>query len=89
MGSGYNKKRATGEQKALCAIRLDNHKDAKKSEERILLKVWKILNPKASIAMCSGEEDNIRLVKDRGTKEVKRGGGKMYQYHKKARGKLI
>ena len=39
--------------------------------------------------MRSGEEVNIGHVKDSGAKLVKHGGGKMYQQHKKARGKLL
>ena len=61
------------------ALRLGDHKDTKKSEDRIPLKVWKMLTPESRIAMRSGEEVKIRLIKDSGMKEVKRGGGKCPQ----------
>ena len=88
MGS-YNKRRAIGEQKTLCVIRLGDHEDAKKSEDRIPLKVWKMVTPEARIAMHSGEEVNIGLVKDRAAKTGKHGGGKMYQQHKKNHDKFL
>ena len=39
--------------------------------------------------MRSGEEVNIGFVKGSGKKQVKCGGGKMSQQHKKARGKFL
>ena len=89
LGNCSNKRRVTGEPKAMHAIRLGSHGDEKKSEELIPLKVWKILTPEARIAMESGEEVKIGLVKYGSTKETKRGGGKMSSYNKKARTKFI
>ena len=63
MVSGSNKRRATSEPKALRAFRSGGHEDEKKSEEHIPLKVWKMLTPESRIAMRSGEEVNIGLVK--------------------------
>ena len=68
---------------------LGGHEDEKKSEERIPLKVNKILTPEARIAMRSGEEFKIGLVKDSGAKKVKCGGGEMSSHHKKACGKFL
>ena len=48
-----------------------------------------MMTPEANIAMRSGEEVNIGLVKDSGTKVVKHGGGNIPQQHKKARGKFL
>ena len=39
--------------------------------------------------MRSGEEVKIGIFKDSGLMELKRGGGKMYQQHKKDCGKLL
>ena len=75
---------ATGEQKALCALRLGGHGEDNKSEDRITLKIWNMLTIKTRIAMRSGEEVKIGLVKDSGMKEVKRGGGNMSSHHNKA-----
>ena len=76
LGSGCNKRRSTGEHKELRALRLGGNKDEKKSEESIPLKVWKILTPETKIAMRSGEEVKIGLVKDSGANEVKHGDKK-------------
>ena len=89
LGSGSNKRRDICEQNTLCDIRLGDHNEKKTEEERTPLKVWKMMTPKARIAMRSGEEVNIGLVKDIGAKEVKRGGEKISQQHKKARGKFL
>ena len=89
LGSGSNKRRATGEPKALCAFRLGGNEDKNKSEESITLKDWKMLTPESSIDMWSGEEVNIGLVKDGGAKEIKCGGGKMSSHHKKDRTKFL
>ena len=88
LGSGSNKRRATGEQKALHALRLGDHEDKKIQEERITLKVWKMMTPEARTAMRSDEEVKIGLAKNSGEKDVKYRGGKMYQHNKKACGKL-
>ena len=45
LGSGSNKRRATGEQKALHTFMLGVQEDKKNPEECIPLKVWKILTP--------------------------------------------
>ena len=89
LGNGSNKRRATGEPKALREFRLVRHEDEKKSEELTLLKVWKILTPEARIAMRYGEEVKIGIVKDGGTKEIKSGGGKMSPHHKNDRTKFL
>ena len=89
LGSGSNKRRATGEQKALRAIRLGDQKDNKTQEERITPKVMKMMPPEARISIRSGEEVKIILVKDICEKEVKYGGVKMSQQHKRACGKLL
>ena len=44
-----NKRRAIGEQKTLRDIRLGDHEDAKKSEDRITLKVWNMMTPESNI----------------------------------------
>ena len=44
------------EQTTLHAIRLGDHEEANKSEDRIPLKVWKMMTPEARISMRSGEE---------------------------------
>ena len=59
-----------------------------KSEERIPLKVWKMLTPKDRLAMKSGEEMKISLVRDGGAKENKSGGGKFSSQHKKTYNKF-
>ena len=71
--------RDIGEHKTLHALRLGDHEDAKKSEDRIPLKVWNTMTPEASIAMNYGEEVKIGLVKDTATKTVKHRGGEMFQ----------
>ena len=48
-----------------------------------------MMNPDSRIAMRSGKEVKIGLVKNSATKTVKYGGGNMYQQNKKARAKLI
>ena len=78
-----------GEQKTLCDLRLGDHEEKKTQEERITLKVWKMTTPESRIDIRSVEEVKFGLVKDGGTKEVKRGEGKMPQYHKKAHGKFL
>ena len=89
LGSGYNNRRSTGGQKPLRALWLGNNEDKKTQEERSPLKVWKMMTPEARIAMRSGEEVDIVLVRDSGTEEVKRGLGKMSKQHKKVRDKLL
>ena len=89
LGSGSNKRRAIGEQKTLRALRLGDHEYKKAQEERIPLKVWKMMTPEVRIYMRSGEEVNIGLVKDSGAKVVKYGGGEMSQQHNKASGKFL
>ena len=59
-----------------------------KSEERIPLKVWKMMTPDARITMHSVKEVEIGIVKNSAAKTVKHGGGKMPQQHKKAREKF-
>ena len=61
----------------------------KNTEEHIPLKVWKMTTPEARIAIRSGEEVNIGLVKDSATKTGKPGGGKMSQHHKNSRVKFL
>ena len=75
MCSGSNKSIETGEPKVLSEFRFGGHEGEKKSEERIPLKVWKMLTPEARISIWSGEEVNIGLVRDGVVKEIKRGGG--------------
>ena len=70
-------------------LRLGENEEKKMQEECIPLKVWKIMTPEARIAMRSGEEVSIGLVKDSGANEVKREGGKMSQQHKKSCGKFL
>ena len=84
-----NKKREIGEKKALRAIRLVDQEDAKKSEDRVPLKVWKMMIPGARISKRSSEEVNIGLVKDSSTNMDKPGGGKMSQQNKKSRAKFL
>ena len=84
-----NMRRGIGEQKTLHDIRLCDHEDAKKSEDRIPLKVWNLMTPEARIAMRSGEEVKIRLVKNSAAKTVKHGRGKIYQHQKKNRAKFL
>ena len=88
LGIGSNKRREIGEQKTLRAIRLGDHKYKKTQEELIPIKVWKTMTPEARIAMSSGEEVNIGLVKDRTAKMVKHRGGNMPQQQNKARAKF-
>ena len=54
---------------------LGDHEDAKKSEDCIPLNIWNMMTPEASIAIPSGEEVNIGLVKDSGVNTGKHGGG--------------
>ena len=84
-----NKNRAIGEHKTLRALRLGDHKDAKKPEYRIPLKVWKMMTPEARTAMRSGKEVNIGLVKDSAAKTFKHGGRKISQHHKKNCAKFL
>ena len=44
-----DKRRAIGEHKMLCSFRLGDHEDAKKSEDHIPLKVWKMMTPESSL----------------------------------------
>ena len=48
-----------------------------------------MMTPESRIAMRSGEEVNIGLVKDSAAKTGKHGGGKMYQQHKKNHDKFL
>ena len=48
-----------------------------RSEERIPFKVWKMLTPKASLAIKNGGEAKIGIVKEGGAKENKRGRGEL------------
>ena len=89
LGSGYNKRRATGEPKAILAFRLGGHGDEKNSEECFTLKVWKMLTPESKIAMKSGEEVNIGIAKDGSTKETKHGGGTISSHQKKDSTKFL
>ena len=89
LGSGYNRRRETGEHKALCALMLGGQEDAKKSEDRVPLKVWKMIIPEARIAMRSGEEVKIVLAEDSSSKTGRIVGGKMYQQHKNIRAKFL
>ena len=81
LGSSNNMT-AIGEQKIIHAHRLGDNEDAKKLEDRIPLKVWKMMTLESRIAMRSGEEVEIGLVKDSAAKTGKRVGGKMSQQHK-------
>ena len=47
----------------------------KNSEDRVPLKVWKMMTPEANIAMRSGEEVRVGLVKYISAKTGKPGGG--------------
>ena len=87
--SGSNNKRATSEKKELYDIRLGEREDGKKSDGRIRLKVWKMMTHEARIAMRSGEEVKIGIVKDSAAKTGKPVGGKMSQDHKKSRAKFL
>ena len=89
LGNGSNKRRAAGEQKAMRTFRLGGREDEKSSEERIPLKVWSILTTKSGIAMKSGEEVKIGLVKDGSAKETKHVGGGIFSHQKKARTKFL
>ena len=89
MGSGYNKRRATGEQKVLRAIRLDDQEDVNNSEDRVTLKVWNMMTPESRIYMPSAEEVRIGLVKDSTAKTGRTGGKKMYQQNKKSWDKFL
>ena len=84
-----NKRREIGKKKTLRDLRLCDHEDAKKSEDRITLKVCNMMTPESRIDMCSGEEVNIGLVKDSTAKTVKHGRGKIYQHQKKNRAKFL
>ena len=88
LGSGSNKRISIDEQKTLWALRLGDHED-KKTEERIPLKVWKMTTPEANIAMRSGEEVKVGIVKDSTANMVKHEGGKMSQQQKKASSKFL
>ena len=88
MGSGSNKRRATGEPKAMRAFNMGGHKE-NNSDERITLKVRKMLTPKDRLAMKSGEEVKIGIVRDGGAKENKRGGGKLSLKHKNIRNTFL
>ena len=88
MGSGSEKRRATGKPKAMREFKMCGHEE-NKSEERISHKVWKMLTPKAWLEMKLGEEVKIGLVRDGSAKENKRGGGKLSSQHKKTRNKFL
>ena len=48
MAIGLNKRRATGEPKAMRSFKMGDHEE-KKTEERITLKVWNRLNSKSRL----------------------------------------
>ena len=88
MGSGSNKRRATGELNAMQAFKMGGHEE-NNTDERISLKVWKMLTPKARLDNKSGEEVKIGLVRDGFAKENKCRGGKLSSQHKKIRNKFL
>ena len=73
----------------LHALRLGDHEGANNSEVRIPLKVWNMMAPESRIAMRSGEEVNIGLVKDSDKNTVKHGRGCMSQQNKNNRAKFL
>ena len=81
LSGSSNKRRAIGEQKALRALRLGEHEDMKKSEDRVTLKVWKMMTTAARISMQSSEGINIGLVKYSSENTGKPGGMNIYQQH--------
>ena len=88
MGSGSNKRRATGESKAMRAFKMGGNEEIK-SEEQITLNIWKMLTPTARLAMKLGEELKIGLVRDGSAKYNKHGGGKLSLQHKNIRNKFL
>ena len=78
MGNCSNKRRATGEAKAIQGFKLGGQ-EANRSQERVPLKVWRILSPGAQALIKDGGERNIGIVKEGGVKEKRHGGGELYK----------
>ena len=81
LSGSSNKRRAIDEQKALRALRLGEHEDMKKSEDRVTLKVWKMMTTAARISMQSSEGVNIGLLKYSYENTGKTGGMNISQQH--------
>ena len=88
MGSSSNKRRVTDEPKAMRSFKMGGHEE-NKYDERIPLKVWNMLTPEVRLAMKSGEEVKLGIVRDGGAKENKRVGGELSLQHKKIRNKFL
>ena len=88
MGNGSNKRRATGEAKAILGFKMGFQED-NRSSERVPLKVWSMLTPEAQSHIRDGGEVKIGIVKEVGVKDNRRGGGKFSKYNKNLRNKLL
>ena len=74
LGTGLNKRIATGNNKEFCALKLDIPEDKKRSKDRSPFKVWKMMTRDAKAVLCQGNKVNIGLVKDNAAKMVRPGG---------------
>ena len=88
VGNGSSKRRETGEAKAISGFKLGGQEDSR-LQERIPLKVWKMLTPEARIIIRYGGESKIGIVKKGGAKEHRHGGGEFSSQNKKLRNKLL
>ena len=74
MGNCSVKRRSTGEAKAIRGFKSGGH-EANRSQERVPLKVWRMLSPEAQDLIKAGGEGNIGIVKEDGVKAPMHGGG--------------
>ena len=63
--------------------------EANRSQERVPLKVWRILSPEAQALIKDGGERNIGIVKEGGVKEKRHGGGELSKTNKSLRTKFL
>ena len=88
MGNVYVKRRATGKAKAIWGFKLGGQ-EANYLQERVPLKVWRMLYPEAQDLIKAGGEGKIGIVKEGGVKAKRGGGGKLSKTNKSLRTKLL
>ena len=88
VGNSSNKRRATGEAKAIQGFKLGGQEE-NCSSERVPLKFWRMLSPEARALIKDGGEGNIGIVKEGGVKDKRHGGGGLSKTNKSLRNKLL
>ena len=63
--------------------------EANRSQERVPLRVWRMLSTEAQALIKDGGEGKIGIIKEGGVKEKRHGGGKLSKPNKSLRTKLI